>query len=920
MKERILIVEDEAIVALDIKTILSGLGYEVLDPISSGEKAIFEIGNINPDLVLMDIQLSGEIDGLDAAVEIHRNYQIPVIYLTAYSDEHLFQEIKKTHPYGYLIKPFNEHQLAVAVDVALEIYRVEKELKFNQARLSKMMSIAGLGYWEWDEKKAIIKFSENMSEMIGLGDGELVIGVDEMREIIHPEDRKHVRETIISYQDNFLQTAHISFRMITDSGDYKTFEATPIAMETAADEPDSRVMVGALYDVTDRLQMKKSQVEREAILSTVNGINQAALRSQTLDEVNTALLKVLSDYYRNYRSCFLLHDDINYTWKWVCPEDAKMENFQDLIQNEVEFSEFLERNKPELIQIHQKNLIGRELDDALELACWIFPLISGEKQLGIWFLVSEEDDILTEKIGKVGKDIADQVALAIAKTKLLEDLHLQFAETEIIREAGTKLLQVRDQGKAVSVILETINQIIQPEYAVLFLPSGDRLVPEGFEGNKNPDWIRELQISISSLTNLQKLDNEQFLILDQYLIRELFGKKKIGEKNTKWMLLPLVAGNELTGIIMVASGKEGFLSYPELQGRLQVFANQAAVALQNAQLSESTRNQVYITKTLQRVSSLLASGLGLDEVLSTILQLLDRVVEYDQAFIAMLNDENVLELAASRPQVERGIYAEFFEKNTDTIKNRFRGQIDEPIVFGEVSKVKNWVELKNQHKIQSTIHAPLTDRGKVFGFLFVDSDKSGFYNQETGQTVMAFANQASLAISNIRLFERVQKLALTDELTGVYNRRYLLRIGERELKRAERFNENLALIILDFDHFKQINDSYGHSIGDEVIQSVVERICYVVRDIDTVARYGGDEFVILLAKADRLIAEQVAIRLDKEINQKSLNTSQGKLKVTISMGAVELSPEHSTLELMLKVADEALYLAKRDGRSCFRIL
>jgi hypothetical protein len=302
-----------------------------------------------------------------------------------------------------LIKPFNEHQLAVAVDVALEIHRIEKELTFNQARLTKMQKIAGLGYWEWYEENETIKLSENMLGMLGLGDEFKIISVDQIREMIHPDDVKDTREVINSYQENFLRTERISLRLKTSSGEYKTFEATPIAMELDGEEPDTRVMVGALYDVTDRLQMKKSQVQREAMLRTVNGINQAALSSQNLDEVFEVLHGILTEHFSDFDSCFYLYDNILNTGVWDCHEDSELEKFQELIQDKIDFSAVLEEKIPKKINITQKSLIRQDLKNARESACWVFPLISGEKQLGIWFVINQEDNIFPENFGKDGK-------------------------------------------------------------------------------------------------------------------------------------------------------------------------------------------------------------------------------------------------------------------------------------------------------------------------------------------------------------------------------------------------------------------------------------------------------------------------------------------------------------------------------------
>ncbi|AKB28748.1 response regulator receiver [Methanosarcina siciliae C2J] len=124
---RILIVEDEHIVAIGIKRMLKGLGYTVTGVASSGEDAISKAESTFPDLVLMDIMLKGELDGVEAAKEIKARFDVPVVYLTAYSDSNIVERVKKTGPFGYIVKPFDEKDLHSNIEIALHRYRKEKE-------------------------------------------------------------------------------------------------------------------------------------------------------------------------------------------------------------------------------------------------------------------------------------------------------------------------------------------------------------------------------------------------------------------------------------------------------------------------------------------------------------------------------------------------------------------------------------------------------------------------------------------------------------------------------------------------------------------------------------------------------------------------------------------------------------------------
>jgi diguanylate cyclase (GGDEF)-like protein len=163
--------------------------------------------------------------------------------------------------------------------------------------------------------------------------------------------------------------------------------------------------------------------------------------------------------------------------------------------------------------------------------------------------------------------------------------------------------------------------------------------------------------------------------------------------------------------------------------------------------------------------------------------------------------------------------------------------------------------------------------------------------------------------------QEVHRLAITDYLTSLYNRRHFSKIGEGEVQRARRYRRPLSAIMLDIDHFKQMNDTYGHTVGDQILQGVAESCRQELRGVDVVGRYGGDEFVILLPENDLASAEQVAERLRKSIAQRRFTTTKGSVKVTASLGVAALDGKSPTLETLLSRADQALYGAKQSGRN-----
>jgi diguanylate cyclase (GGDEF)-like protein len=163
--------------------------------------------------------------------------------------------------------------------------------------------------------------------------------------------------------------------------------------------------------------------------------------------------------------------------------------------------------------------------------------------------------------------------------------------------------------------------------------------------------------------------------------------------------------------------------------------------------------------------------------------------------------------------------------------------------------------------------------------------------------------------------QEVQRLAITDSLTNLYNRRHFSKVGENEVQRVCRYGRSLSAIMLDIDHFKRVNDTFGHKVGDQILQGVAESCRQELRAVDVLGRYGGDEFVILLPENDRVAAGKVAERLRKTIAHRQLNTAKGPIKVTASLGVVSVDCDKPSLETLLSRADKALYVAKKRGRN-----
>jgi two-component system cell cycle response regulator len=186
-------------------------------------------------------------------------------------------------------------------------------------------------------------------------------------------------------------------------------------------------------------------------------------------------------------------------------------------------------------------------------------------------------------------------------------------------------------------------------------------------------------------------------------------------------------------------------------------------------------------------------------------------------------------------------------------------------------------------------------------------NEAGFVAEDI-QMLSAVADQAAVSISKAQLWE----MAVNDSLTGLHVRRYFMVRFQEEVSRTERYEKTLSVVMADLDYFKAVNDTFGHTAGDQVLKAVGEYLHESIRDVDSVGRYGGEEFVMLLPETDKADAHLLSERLRKGIAAMELGNLP---KITISMGVATFPEDGRTADELLQKADAALYAAKNKGRN-----
>jgi len=236
----------------------------------------------------------------------------------------------------------------------------------------------------------------------------------------------------------------------------------------------------------------------------------------------------------------------------------------------------------------------------------------------------------------------------------------------------------------------------------------------------------------------------------------------------------------------------------------------------------------------------------------------------------------------------------------------------------EIVLSDGWVSRQHTQLVLEDGRARLEDRGSRNGCLLnsqpvENSDLSDGDLIQIGQAIFKYLDSDS---EEGPFYQEVFRLAFRDQLTSTFSRRYFDEAMDRELKRAKRHREPLSVLLIDVDGFKQVNDTLGHKVGDEVLAATAETIQGALRRESITARFGGDEFVVLLPASDLDEATQVAEKLRRNVEALPKISADGSQGITISVGVATSSPgETIEADALLKSADEALYRAKRAGRN-----
>ncbi|MBP1465997.1 diguanylate cyclase [Candidatus Chloroploca sp. M-50] len=383
--------------------------------------------------------------------------------------------------------------------------------------------------------------------------------------------------------------------------------------------------------------------------------------------------------------------------------------------------------------------------------------------------------------------------------------------------------------------------------------------------------------------------------------------------------VPIIASNQIMGTLNLyrTTNKTPF-NERDLE-LLEIISRQAGVALQNARRYHAVVRESERRALLYKASLSFGAAADLEQLYVAIHEAITELVACDICTIVHFDRATrELEYVYLVQQEER---VAVFRQCLDQSLLSYIVQTGMALRITSSAAMTEQVPLTEprtviEHPSGSLLAVALQVGETTIGALSIRSLEPNMYDASDLTTIETLAATAAIAMQKAYLFNQVEALATIDELTGIANRRYFFEEARYELERAMRYKRPVSLLMLDADYFKQINDTYGHSIGDEVLQHIAARCKTTLREVDVFGRYGGEEFLVLMPETDLAHAGIAGDRLRQVIASQPILTAAGPVATSISVGVASFDVGITgTIELLLDQADKALYEAKNAGRN-----
>lgn len=386
------------------------------------------------------------------------------------------------------------------------------------------------------------------------------------------------------------------------------------------------------------------------------------------------------------------------------------------------------------------------------------------------------------------------------------------------------------------------------------------------------------------------------------------------ENNGLELLIPLISRDRLISILVLDKKRTGRYNLEDYK-LLEDVTGRAAVSMEKEYLREQMEEREEELSVINRSNSVITSSLDIQQIYDGFIKELKRIVDVNWAAIAIIEDEELFFLAISTDVGSAWKAGERIPlKGTAT---EWVTTHRKPIVDPDLSLEMRFTTGKYhiQHSIRSIVYLPLIVSNRVIGTLSVASRNPDAYSSRQLKLLEQLASQIAMPIENARLYAKTERMARIDDLTGLLNRRSLDEMLGSEINRHSRYGGVFSLIMIDMDSLKEINDTYGHLVGDELLRQIGRLIKNTIREADQAFRYGGDEFAVVLPHTPIDAAFNVAERIRQATFSR---TEIGSTPVSVSLGLACWPADGLGPNNLIAAADEALYQAKSSGGNCSR--
>ncbi|MBA4371445.1 MAG: hypothetical protein C0402_01140 [Thermodesulfovibrio sp.] len=451
-------------------------------------------------------------------------------------------------------------------------------------------------------------------------------------------------------------------------------------------------------------------------------------------------------------------------------------------------------------------------------------------------------------------------------------------------------------------LLGTIKQAVFADSASLFIPDRNSFVLRSSTGAEGALEVMDGGI-VGACFRDKKLAS--FSELDEKKTPPGYRKEL---RIVSIIAVPILDGSLLVGVLTVDSSRQYAFNLPEKEHAERVAAQLVRILHRERMYIPLKRERAGLRILKEESSNLVTSELDRGRIARRLCEGVERISAAQVFFFS-----------------RRGKLFDLVHHNTGRSVESRRVSFDATIInFALENRTKFYVsDVKgykipimpfNAGEVRSVLAIPMLSENQLLGVLVMLSEQVDFLENQEIELIEILCNQASTLIANAKLHAQIERLATTDGLTGLLNHRIFQEKLTGELKRQSRLSGSLALMLTDIDHFKKVNDTYGHPVGDIVLKGVSKIIRETVRDVDIAARYGGEEFAVILPGTDGPGARIIAERLRESVREKTFSADGKTFNVSISIGIAVLPVDAKRKEELIEKADQALYHAKHNGR------